>query len=158
MPEYCLQDPDLLPQKEAIISSNFVFLQFLSETRSCPLALKSLAHSLTETLPHFLCPCIYLLLGEWAGLGTGNPVTFPVLAPHASVVLVLRFPTSRNFKSQGVKDALQRTGLFLSTDWLRPGNKCHSLKLALQIFRKFPSQAHLFSLVHREEVQVDILN
>lgn len=83
----------LLPQKEVTISSNFVFLQFLKEEKSCPLALKSPAYSLTETLLDFLCHCIYLLLGEWAGLGPGNPITFPILAPHASVVLALRFPT-----------------------------------------------------------------
>lgn len=82
----------LLPRKEAIISSSFVFLKFLKEKRSCPLALKSPAYSLTETFPDSLCHCVYLLLGEWAGLGPDNPIAFPVLAPRASVVLVLRFP------------------------------------------------------------------
>lgn len=40
---------------------------------------------------------LYLLLGEWAGLGIDNPITFPTLAPiYTSIVLVLRFPISRN--------------------------------------------------------------
>lgn len=96
MPEYLLQDSDLLPKKEeAIISSIFSFLAISQMGEKLLLLLLS---RLRVTLQKLFLPLsmnLYLLSPGRMGWSR-HPITSPVLAPYTSIVIVLRFPISRN--------------------------------------------------------------